>query len=170
MKRQKRKNTPPKKTDAPPPVARRRRRLSRRELLGLLRFGAAAAVILGLGGWYVVSRIGASIDEHDLSRLGNGIPAVVQIHDRQCASCLVLEREVRKALGHFSEDEIQYLVVNMSQPQGRRFADLHRVGVTTLLFFDGRGRRRSSVSGVFDEATLKRAFEQVIEFNARGRS
>ena len=65
------------------------------------------AILAGGGGWYLVSEVRATIAEQDLSRIGNGIPAVVQIHDPQCPRCLALQRETRKAMSGFADDELQ---------------------------------------------------------------
>lgn len=57
--------------------------VSRRSFLSLMRnWGLFAAVGVG-GGWYLVDEVLATIGEQDLTRIGNGTPTVVQIHDPQ---------------------------------------------------------------------------------------
>jgi len=79
------------------------KKMSRRELLGMAKFYGAGAAIVGLGGWYFAGKVMAGIHETDLSRLGNGIPAIVQVHDPQCPSCRALQRQTRLALEEFDD-------------------------------------------------------------------
>lgn len=65
------------------------------------------AVVRGGLGYWVFSDVDASIGEHDFSKIGNGIPAVVQIHDSNCSVCRGLMRESREALEAFGKGEIQ---------------------------------------------------------------
>ena len=131
-----------------------------------LRNLALCAVIAGLvsgGGWYVVRGVQAGIAEHDLSLLGNGVPTVVQVHDPQCPRCRALRQETRQAISQFEDGTIQYLVANIRQPQGRRFAARHRVGHITLLLFDGNGRRRGTLAGERKSDVLVNEFRKLIQ-------
>ena len=88
-------------------------RPSRRDFLRRARNGAlVGAGVLG-GGWYLVEDVNAHRREHDLARIGNGIPTVVQIHDPECPRCRALQKETRRALEGFEPGEIQYLVANI---------------------------------------------------------
>lgn len=168
MKRQKRKTTPRKKqangtgADAAKSAPRRRKPLNRRAFLENVGYYAAGAAIVGGGGWYFVGSVRAGIAEQDLSRLGNGIPTVVQIHDPQCPSCLALQREARKAISELEDGSIQFLVANIREEEGRRLADKHGVGHVTLLLFNGRGRRVGVLVGENRSDYLVTEFQRLV--------
>lgn len=150
MKRQKRKATPkktPATTTAAQPTSSHKTVVNRRQFLETLGYGAIGVGIVGGGAWYFVSSVQAGFDERDLSRLGNGIPAVVQIHDPQCPRCRALQREAREAISAFADGSIQFLVANIREPEGQQFAALHGVGHITLVLFDGQGQRRRVLVG-----------------------
>ena len=115
--------------------------------LARLRTWGVLGVVLAAGIWYLVSDVTATIAEHDLTRIGNGIPAVVQIHDPRCSSCVALQGEAREAMEEFDRDELQYLVADINNAAGRDLANAHGVGNVTLLLFDGEGQRRKTLAG-----------------------
>ena len=172
MKRQRRKTATKKRqgnnTGAEParPAAARKKRLGRRAFLETFGYGALAVGIVGGGSWYLVSSVQASIAEQDLSRLGNGIPTVVQIHDPQCPRCRALQREAREAISAFEDGAIQFLVANIREPEGRQLAAAHGVGHVTLLLFDGRGRRRSVLVGENSSEALVPEFRRLAQRSA----
>ena len=132
---------------------------NRRDFLNRARnWGVVGVLAVGVG-WYLIDDVTATIAEHDLSRVGNGKPAIVQIHDPQCSRCRALQRETRHALRTLDDGAIQYMVANVRTNEGRDFAATHRVGHVTLLLFDGEGRRRSVVRGNRDSKTLSTIFQ-----------
>lgn len=133
---------------------------SRREFFAALRNWGLIAGVVGIGGWYAVSEVSANIREQDLSRLGNGIPTIVQIHDPQCPRCRALQKETRAALEAFGDGEFQYVVANIRGAEGRSFAERHGVGHVTLLLFDGQGRRQGVLQGNLSRSALIDAFQQ----------
>lgn len=135
---------------------------SRRNFLRNVAFCAIAVALVSGGGWYVVRGVQAGVAEQDLSLLGNGVPTVVQIHDPQCPRCRALKRETREAISQFEDGTIQYLVANIRQREGRRFAARHRVGHITLLLFDGDGRRRGILAGERQSDVLVNEFRKLI--------
>ena len=165
MKRQKRKTAPRKQTGvtpgAPAPAPHKKTR-SRREFLETMGYYAAGAGLVGGVGWYFVSNVQAGIAEGDLSRLGNGIPTVVQIHDPECPRCRALQRETREAISAFEDGTIQYLVANIRLNEGRKLAAEHGVRHVTLLLFDGSGRRRSILVGEKSSEVLESEFRHLI--------
>ena len=149
MKRQKRKTKPPATTKVGRSAnaqANESRSTRPNAFVSLRNWGVLAAVVAA-GAWYLVVEVTATIAEHDLSRIGNGIPAVVQIHDPRCASCVALQREARVAMEAFDTEELQYLVADINNAEGRSFAAAHGVGNVTLLLFDGEGKRRRTLAG-----------------------
>ncbi|NIA70818.1 hypothetical protein HBA54_19645 [Pelagibius litoralis] len=174
MKRQKRKTTSKKKQGAIPgaqPVessAPKKRVRSRRDFLQSIGYGVVGVGIVGGGGWYLATSVHAGIVEQDLSRIGNGMPTVVQIHDPQCSQCRALQREARDALSQLDAGEIQYLVANIRQPEGQALATAHSVGHVTLLLFDGSGRRRGVLAGPNTSEILLSEFRRLIRRSNSG--
>ncbi|WP_299826619.1 thioredoxin family protein [uncultured Roseobacter sp.] len=121
---------------------------SRRDMLKLLRNGGIGAVILTGGGYFGVGSYRAYAAEHDLGRLGQGKPVVVQVHDPQCPTCTALQKQTRKALKEFGECDLVYLIADINTPEGQAFAVRHGVGNVTLLLFDGEGGLRHTVQGM----------------------
>ena len=141
--------------------------VDRRDFLGRLRNGALVVAGAGGIGWYIASEVRAGIQEADLTKIGNGIPTIVQIHDPQCPVCQALQKKARAALEKFEEGELQYLVANIRQDKGRRLANQHNVQHVTLLLFDGKGERREILAGPNSSANLERAFRRHLEREQR---
>ena len=160
MKRQRRKTGPnsTQKRKAPAPKPKARSGISRRQALGMFKVYGTAAAIVGLGGWYFAGKVMAGIDEADLSKLGNGLPAIVQVHDPECPDCRSLQRQTRLALEEFDDGTYEYLVANLKSPEGRAFANRHQAGRVTLILFDGRGRARNVIQGRRTRDALVEAF------------
>ncbi|MEM9099707.1 MAG: hypothetical protein AAGC79_14430 [Pseudomonadota bacterium] len=160
MKRQKQK--PKKKAPVAQPAAPAKKAnapMTRRRAINWAVNAGLGLAAVG-GGWYVVSEVRAGIVEGDLSRIGNGTPTIVQIHDPQCQQCRALQREARAALEGFDDDQLQYVVADIRQPSGRRLASLHGVPHVTLLLFDANGTMREAIQGVNDRGYLSAAFER----------
>ena len=169
MKKQKHKAkraaTPPKTNGTPGRTTAKTKAPNRRDFLrGSMSYVVIGAAVGGVG-WYLVDDVQATLDEGDLSKIGNGTPAVVQIHDPQCPRCRALQREARAAMDAFDDDELQYLVANIRNDDGRALADAHGVGHVTLVLFDGEGRRRSVLTGPNEAEHLERAFRRHIAKN-----
>lgn len=132
--------------------------ISRRDFFTKVQYGALAALVIGGGGWFVVEEAKATVQEGDLTKIGNGLPTIVQIHDPQCPKCVALQRETRDALGNFEDDTYQYLVANIKTEAGQALATTHGVGHVTLLIFDGAGHRQEIISGPNQSKFLTEAF------------
>jgi len=125
----------------------KRAKTSRRDILGWVGLGIVGAGAVTAGGAWAVSSFNQSVAERDLDRIGQGKPAIVQIHDPQCPICNALQRETRKALAQMEGEPPVYLVADLTQTEGAVFAQLHRVPHVTLLVFDGEGNRVETISG-----------------------
>lgn len=134
----------------------------RRNTLKLLRNGGIAALALGGAGVFSVNAVRATIAEQDLTRIGNGTPAIVQIHDPTCALCTELQRETRKALRGFERGTVNYLVANIHSEEGGAFARAHGVGHVTLLLLDGQGAVQSVLEGVRRQDELESHFAALL--------
>lgn len=143
-------------------------RSNRRAALLKIRNGLMALAVVGGSGWYLAEEVRATSREHDLSRLGNGITTVVQIHDPQCPTCRALQRETRDAIKSFGPDEIQYLVANVRRNEGQAFARAHRADHVTLLLFDGKGNHRHTLVGPHTAKDLERIFRRHVKKSAGG--
>ena len=159
MKKQRKK--PAQKKKSQPQAVAAPKGPDRRKVLGWVRNGAIAAVILGLGGYWAVGSVRATMAEHDLARVGNGTPSIVQIHDPQCSLCLSLQSATREALAEMGDDEITYLVANIQTPDGRAFANQYGVPHVTLLLFDGQGELQDVLNGVRQPEALLPVFKEL---------
>ncbi|MBD3662624.1 hypothetical protein [Sulfitobacter aestuariivivens] len=121
---------------------------SRRDMLRMGRNGAIATVLLA-GAGYAGSRWFAAYQhEHDLARIGQGKPAVVQVHDPLCPTCTALQRETKKAMKRFGECDLLYLVADIRQDTGAAFAAVHNVPHVTLVLLDGAGEVTQVLQGM----------------------
>ena len=163
MKRSNTRKKPSRKYSANSPTPESRKKpMSRRDMLGLAKFGAIGLAVFGGGGWYFTSKVMAGIAEADLSKLGNGMPTIVQIHDPGCPMCNRLQNATRSAIGEFPDGEIQYLVANIKDTDGRGFAQKYGVSHVTLLLFDGQGKRVGTLTGVRTAEELTATFRRYL--------
>ena len=118
-----------------------------------------AVIGLGLGimtvnNFHTVSTMQATAKEADLSKIGNGRPAIVQIHDPQCSLCQTLQDQTRDILSAFEAEKFEYLVANIKTQKGSRFAVRYGVPHVTLLLFDAKGKMIQSIRGPIRTAIL----------------
>lgn len=125
----------------------------------ILQYGAIGAALLVGGGYIGVRSVQASICEIDLTKVGNGTPAIVQIHDPNCAICATLQREARKAIKSMNGDQPEFLVANIKTLEGSTFAADHGVPHITILLFDGKGEMQQVIRGPHSRDQLKPIFE-----------
>ena len=161
----KKKSTPKRKrasntaTPAPAPV---KTGPNRRQMMGYLQYGVLGAVVIGGAGTYAATSIMADLAERDLTRLGQGTPTIVQIHDPTCNDCSLLQSETRAALRSFDDDDIGFLVADLNSTDGAAFAREHGVGRVTLMLFDGDGRPVDVMTGVRGRDALRIRFERFL--------
>ena len=89
------------------------------------------------------------------TRIGDGKPSIVQIHDAQCTSCHTLQRQSRQILKSFTEDSYTFLVANIKTKKGLKLARRHGVGHVTLLLFDAEGQMVQVVRGPIATENLR---------------
>ena len=149
MRRQKRKNTRRSKKNGPAhqQASATPEAPTRRDFFTKVRNGVIAAAVVGVAGWYLVDEVRATIQEGDLTRIGNGIPTIVQIHDPQCPKCVALQQETRDALSNFEDGKLQYLVANIRTVEGKMLATSHGVGHVTLLLLNEQSRKLITLVG-----------------------
>ncbi len=144
--------------------------VGRRTALVKLRDYGIVVALVGGAGWYALDHVGSRFAEYDLSRIGNGIPAVVQIHDPGCPLCRELQRQTREALAAFDESELQYIVADIKTGKGRELAAAHGVQHVTLVLFDGQGRRLDILAGSNTADFLEDAFRRHLAASQRAVS
>lgn len=133
---------------------------SRREVLKLMRYGALGAVAVGGAGYLGVGSFRAYAAEHDLSRVGQGLPVVVQVHDPQCSICTSLQKQTRRAMSEFEDCGLTYLIADIKTQEGAAFAARYAVPHITLLLLDPAGRHVRTISGMHSSAQLEPIFRE----------
>jgi hypothetical protein len=149
-----------KNVNSPPASKAAKTKITRRDFFEKIGYRALGAAVVGGGSWFFVEEVRATMRETDLSLIGNGVPAIVQIHDPQCPLCVTLQRESRDALCEIDGSQLQFFVANIRTSKGRQFAATHDVGHVTLLLFDGRGRRRAVLVGPNNSEDLAGIFQR----------
>lgn len=134
---------------------------NRRDVMKLARNGLIGGVVLGGGGLWVSSSVRAFAAEHDLTRVGQGKPAIVQIHDPQCAMCTELQREARAALKCYETADLIYLVASIRTEEGSAFAAAMGLPHVTLVLMDGDGGVSEVLQGVRGRNELKDHFDRM---------
>lgn len=133
--------------------------ITRRNALRHLRNAAIALPIVGVAGYFTAQKVQASICELDLTKVGDGLPAVVQVHDPQCNLCVTLQRQTRRALRAYDDDSHHFLVANIVTTEGQFFARRHGVGNVSLVLLDGAGLQVGVVRGPISNEALAQAIQ-----------
>lgn len=154
----KKRNKPQKRSKAAPlpPQATQKDRRAFLSGTGKLIIGAA---VLGGGSVFAVGAVRATVREQDISRIGQGVPTVVQIHDPGCTLCTALQNETRKALKGFAPQELDYVVANVKTDEGSAFAARQGQPHVTLILMDPDGRAVQVLNGPQDRDDLRQIFE-----------
>ncbi|WP_421984323.1 hypothetical protein [Roseibium sp.] len=135
----------------------------RRKFLRLGRNIGIAAVLLGGTGYVFAQNFASMRHEHDLTRVGNGRPTVVQIHDPQCSLCRSLQADTRKALDMFEDGELDYVVANIRTAKGKTFQNRYGVPHVTLLLFDSKGDLQEVLQGQRGAYELRNHFQALLD-------
>jgi len=133
---------------------------TRRATMGqIVTWTVSGAVLLG-GGSVFAMDIRKKLIEQDLSGIGQGTPVIVQIHDPQCGLCIALQRQTRKALRAFSDEDVVYRVANIDTKDGAAHQQREGLPHVTLVLYDGRGQRVHVIQGVTPANELIKAFQK----------
>jgi hypothetical protein len=95
----------------------------------------------------------------DLSRIGQGRPAVVLIHDKEAVASMELMTMLNDIRSDY-EDRLEFLAIDVVTEDGRRFAQSQGLGSSLLVLFDGTGNRVGIVDGIRDPAVLRSTLER----------
>lgn len=120
---------------------------------------AAAGTVCAIGGasvlhaWDVRTR-----EQHDLSAIGQGVPVVVQVHDRSCPTC----RRLKGIMGGVmsDRDDVKYRLADLAKPEGQALARKYNVPKVTLLFFDAKGKHQYTHTGLLTADEISALIER----------
>lgn len=117
-------------------------------------------VLLGVGATITIYEQRAEA-VRELSGIGKGVPAVVQVHDNTCPVCTELRKTVERIEGDFSDGDLLIRVADVHREEGLAFAGRYTgARRATLLFIDGDGNLVNEISGAQGEAALRRSFRE----------
>lgn len=142
-------------------TARKAEKQARKRTRTRLMIGGFLAVIVLTVGTIVLAQQLQARSFRDLSVVGSGTPAVVQVHDRTCPVCTSLLNTVRQVSREFDDDELHVRVAELHTDVGAAFALRHNAGRVTLLLFDGDGNLVDRQSGDRHPDDLRDSFERL---------
>jgi hypothetical protein len=140
---------------------RKQRRKARRRRNRIIAIGAALVLVaLASGaGLYMYNQGEDRI--RDLSAVGRGVPAVVQVHDATCPVCTELRANVDRIDHRFSDDELLIRIADVHTDAGVEFAARYTTARrATLLFIDGGGELVEVHTGALEPRDLEILFER----------
>ena len=152
-----------KASGSPAAQARKRQekaqRARRRKRVRVLSAAAVGVLLLIAGATAIFAYSRGQEQARDLSAVGRGVPAVVQVHDATCPVCTELRGNVSEIEGEFDDDELLIRVADVHADEGLAFAARYTTARrATLLFIDGDGELVDVQTGAQDVATLRRSF------------
>jgi len=101
---------------------------------------ALAVLVLGLVGGVLWNQLPKGGYPTDLSRIGNGRPAVVLAHDANYTAGMSV-MEMLHPIRREHADRIDFLVAHLGMADAQAFAREHGVGDGSVLLFRGDGQR-----------------------------
>lgn len=123
--------------------------------VGAVAVVAAAAVIVVVA---VANRRAESA--RDLSQIGQGVPAVVQVHDVTCPICTDLRANVRRIEREYDDATLLVRVADIRDEDGLAFATRYTgARRQTLLFLDGEGNLVDERAGLLEVESLRTLFD-----------
>lgn len=94
----------------------------------------------------------------DLSKIGNGQPALVFVYERDLLASARQTEEMNRQRAAL-EEQVQLLIADTGHPAARDLMARHQVEAITFLLFDARGSLVSTWPGPTDAAELRRLIE-----------
>ena len=111
-------------------------------ILGVCAFFAVAVMLLPKG------------FSDDLTKIGQGMPAVVLVHDKGSMGSLNLMDLLNKVRSDYS-DKVEFIVVNINSQEGKMFREQQNIDGVNLVLFSHRGIQRGTLANSNDEAELR---------------
>jgi hypothetical protein len=123
---------------------------------GLIALGSTALIIALVV--FMVGRLPPPYDT-DLSRLGEGRPAAVIIHDHNTVDSIVLMQHLDELRAEY-EPALLLLLADFHRPDGRAFAERYDLPRASLTLFDARGEQVQTYTRHREREDLVRFLEQ----------
>lgn len=143
--------------------AAKKKRLMTKRQFRLLAAASIAALLAGIGSIAFFAYQRGQEQVHDLSQVGNGVPAVVQVHDFTCPVCTELRGTVEGIEDEFDDSELLIRVADIHTDDGLSFAARYTTARrATLLFIDGNGELVDQHTGPAVASALRRDFQRHI--------
>ena len=112
-------------------------------------------VILGVSAFLVVAiMLLPKGFNDDLSKIGQGMPAVVLVHDKGSVGSLELMTLLNKVRPDYA-DEMEFIVVNINSREGKMFREQQNIDGVVLVLFGHNGIKRGTLANSKDEAELR---------------
>ena len=124
---------------------------------------AIYAVISALVGLLVWSQLPRGPYSTDLSRIGQGRPAVVLAYDIQTMGGMEV-MALLDTLRPTYRDRVQFLVAPLGAPNGQAFCQRHRAVSGTVVLFSETGIPVRTIHGPANAAELQQAIEGLLSF------
>jgi hypothetical protein len=121
--------------------------------------GLLGLTLAGLVGAFILSRLPDGAYSTDLSRIGNGRPAVVLAQDSNYVGGMGV-MELMNVVRTEHEGKIEFLVAPLGMTDARAFADQHAAGDGTVLLFAADGRAAGVLHHPRSAAELRAALAQ----------
>lgn len=97
----------------------------------------------------------------DLSRVGDGQPALVLAYDLNSAGGMEVMK-LMDALRDEYSDRVEFLVADLGTPKGSQFAQRHRATNGTVVFYSGEGSHVRTIHLPPDIETLRLGLDEVV--------
>lgn len=124
-----------------------------KRLIYLFFFGALAALIL--------SQLPRGSYSTDLTRVGNGQPALVLAYDINSTGGM----EVMKLMDSLRDeyaDRVEFLIADLGTPQGFQFAKRHNAINGTVMFYSAKGSYVRTIHVPPNTETLRYALDETL--------
>ena len=112
-------------------------------------------VALGYAVWLAIPK---GFDA-DLSKIGNGQPALVFVYDRDLVASSRQTEEMNRERAAL-EAQVQLLIADTGHPDARALMSRHQVGPITFMLFDGEGRLINSWPGLSSAGELRALIDE----------
>lgn len=122
-------------------------------LIYLVFFAAVIALI--------ISQLPRGAYSTDLSRLGNGQPALILAYDNNAMGAMEVMK-LMDALRDEYSDRVEFLVADLGTPHGSYLAQLHNGVNGTVMFYSGEGTYVSTIHLPPDTEALRSGIEEAL--------
>ena len=124
-----------------------------KRLIYLFFFGALTALIL--------SQLPRGSYSTDLTRVGNGQPALVLAYDINSTGGMDVMRLMDAVRDEYAE-RIEFLIADLGTPQGSQFAKRHNAINGTVMFYSGKGSYVRTIHVPPDVETLRYGLDEAL--------